>query len=71
MQAMSQTQVNEQHDKVEARFEANQRQLAELETEQVELQGQLTRFDIHKAALSRRTIPAYAPWLPFSKNGRS
>jgi len=71
MQAMSQTQVKEQHDKIEARFEANQRQLAELEAEQAELQGHLTRFEIHKEALGRRTIPDYAPWLPFSKNGRS
>jgi len=69
MQAMSQTQVKKQHDKIVARFEANQ-QLAELEAEQVYLKIKLSRFDIHKEAVGQRTIPDYVFWLPFSKNGR-
>jgi len=71
MQAMTQTQLQEQNDKIQARFEANQRRLVELEAEQADLQVKLSRFDIHKEALGQRNIPDYATWLPFSKNGQS
>lgn len=71
MQAMTQTQLKEQHDKIRTRFETNRRRLAELEAEQTELQAKLSRFDIHKEALGQRNIPDYAGWLPFSKNGHS
>ena len=64
--AMNQTQLNGLQSEVQTEFNATQQRIAELEAKQAELQRVLYRNSVHRELLAGRTIPTYAPWLPFS-----
>lgn len=66
MKAMDQTQLSVRQSEVLAAYEATQKQIAELEAKQANLKKVLYRYTVHKTALGTRTVPDYAPWLPFS-----
>jgi hypothetical protein len=65
--AMNQTQLRELQSEVQVEFKATQQKIADLEAKKAELQQLLYRYGIHQKLLAERTIPKYAPWLPFSK----
>lgn len=64
--AMNQTQLNIQEHDVQTEYEAVRQKIAELETEQANLQRVLYRIDVHRHLVGKRTVPNYASWLPFS-----
>ena len=64
--AMNQTQLKELQSELQVEYKATQQKIAELEAKQAELQQLLYRCGVHHELLAERTIPTYAPWLPFS-----
>ena len=64
--AMNQTQLKELQSELQVEYKATQQKIAELEAKKAELQQVLYRCGVHQELLAERTIPAYAPWLPFS-----
>jgi hypothetical protein len=66
MKALTKSQVYALQSEVQAEYEATQQKIAELEAKQAELHQVLSRYNFHKALMGERTVPNYAPWLPFS-----
>lgn len=64
--AIDQTQLNRLQSEVQVEYKATQQKMAELQAKQAELQRTLSRYSVHRELLAERTIPSYAPWLPFS-----
>lgn len=70
MKAMNQTELAKFFGQVQEEYEANQKMIGEMEAQQAKLQKTLYRLNIHRQALEERQVPNYAPWLPFSSNGK-
>lgn len=71
MNAMTQTQVEQQRRHLQEAYEDTQEHIADLQARQVSLQRSLTRISVQDRLLNTRAVPTYAPWLPFSGNGSS
>ena len=67
MNAMNQSQIKIQQTKLQVEYDSNQQKIADLEARQAKLLQVLSRSNLHQALVGERTIPNYAPWLPFSK----
>jgi hypothetical protein len=67
MQAMNQVQINEQENEVHAEYAEVRQQISQLEAKQATLQRTQLRIDVQRKLVDGRNVPAYAPWLPFSK----
>ena len=69
--AMNQAKVAEEKQEVQAEYEVTTNQIVELQAQQAKLQRVMTRNNVQTALLGSRSVPAYAPWLPFSFNKAS
>lgn len=69
--AMNQAKVAAEKQQVQAEIEETTHQIADLQARQAKLQRVMTRNNVQTALLGSRSVPAYAPWLPFSFNKAS
>lgn len=71
LHAMSQTEVAHERSELEKECAAVSKQIAELKVRQARAQRTLDRINVQTALLGERAVPQYAPWLPFSSNGKN
>lgn len=69
--AMDQTEVVSERSRLEDQSTEVAQQIAELQARQAKVERTLSRINVQTALLGERAVPRYAPWLPFSSNGKS